>query len=137
MFSSDPVKSMREELTELGIQELTTPEQVSAALGQETATTLVVVNSVCGCAGGVARPAIAQALRHAKIPEKLYTVFAGQDHDATAKARSYFVGQEPSSPSFTLLKGGKVVSTIPRERIQGRSPDAVAKDLIAAFEANC
>lgn len=136
MFIGDPVRGMREELTSLGITELKTPEDVSRLLPGDD-TTLVVVNSVCGCAGGTARPAVAMALKNSKRPTRLFTVFAGQDREATAAAREHFVGQEPSSPSFTLLKGGKVVANIPREMIQGRSPEAVAKDLAAAFDAHC
>lgn len=136
MFIGDPVKGMREELTSLGITELRTAEDVAKALpGQDSI--LVVVNSVCGCAGGTARPAAALALKNAKRPAKLYTVFAGQDKEATAAAREFFAGYPPSSPSFTLLKGGKVVAMIPREMIQGRPPEAVAKDLAAAFDAHC
>ncbi|MDN4593967.1 BrxA/BrxB family bacilliredoxin [Polycladomyces subterraneus] len=133
------VQPMRDELTRLGIRELRTPEEVVEALEGEAknGTTLVVVNSVCGCAAGLARPAVAEALKHEKTPDHLYTVFAGQDREATAKAREYFGDYPPSSPSFAILKDGQIVHMIPREQIENRSLEEIAASLKAAFEKYC
>jgi putative YphP/YqiW family bacilliredoxin len=132
------IKPMREEVTRLGVQELKTVEDVDAALANPTGTTFVFVNSMCGCAAGGARPAIAKALASAgKKPEKMYTVFAGQELDATARVRSYFGEYQPSSPSAALLKDGEVVAFIHRHQIEGRGPDQIAADIVAAFEAHC
>ncbi|MFZ5624323.1 MAG: BrxA/BrxB family bacilliredoxin [Gemmatimonadota bacterium] len=131
------VQPMREELTRLGVKELTTVEEVDAALGPGEGTVLVVVNSVCGCAAGNARPAVAQALAHPVRPQQIFTVFAGQDIEATARARSYFADYAPSSPSMALLKDGEVVAFLHRHQIEGRSPQAIAADLIAAFDRFC
>jgi putative YphP/YqiW family bacilliredoxin len=131
------VAPMREELTRLGVEEMRTPEAVDARLKESGGTTLVVVNSVCGCAARNARPAVALALRHQRRPETLTTVFAGQDLDATARARSYFTGYPPSSPQIALLKGGDVVFMLERYQIEGRSADAIASDLTAAFDRYC
>jgi putative YphP/YqiW family bacilliredoxin len=134
MYDPRMVQPMREELTRIGFQELRTPADVDAALGKETAATLVVVNSVCGCAARNARPAATMALQHPKRPTHLVTVFAGQDADATARARSYFTGYAPSSPQMALLKDGKVVFMLERRNIEGRSANDIAADLVAAFE---
>jgi putative YphP/YqiW family bacilliredoxin len=132
------VLPMRQELTTAGFEELTTPEDVEKYMENATGTTLVVVNSVCGCAAGLARPAATQAvLNSKKKPDHLVTVFAGQDKEATAKMREYFEGIEPSSPSMALLKGNKVVHFIPRHDIEGMPMEAVMQNLLAAFEANC
>jgi putative YphP/YqiW family bacilliredoxin len=132
------IKPMREEVTRLGVQELKTVEDVDAALASPTGTTFVFVNSMCGCAAGGARPAIAKALATAgKKPEKMYTVFAGQELDATARVRSYLGEYQPSSPSAALLKDGEVVAFIHRHQIEGRGPDQIASDIVAAFEAHC
>jgi putative YphP/YqiW family bacilliredoxin len=132
------IKPMREEVTRLGVQELKTVEDVDAALANPTGTTFVFVNSMCGCAAGGARPAIAKALASAgKKPEKMYTVFAGQELDATARVRSYLGEYQPSSPSAALLKDGEVVAFIHRHQIEGRGPDQIASDIVAAFEAHC
>ncbi len=132
------IKPMREEVTRLGVQELRTVEDVDAALANPTGTTFVFVNSMCGCAAGGARPAIAKALAATgKKPEHLFTVFAGQELDATARVRSYLSEYQPSSPSAALLKDGEVVAFIHRHQIEGRSPDQIAGDLVAAFEAHC
>lgn len=132
------VQPMRDELTRIGFVELRTPADVDSVLGTERAPTLVVVNSICGCAAGVARPALALALRDARRrPARLTTVFAGQDIEATARARTYFAGYEPSSPSIALLSGGKIVWMLARKDIQGRAPGEVAGDVIAAFERLC
>lgn len=131
------VAPMREELTRLGITEMRTPEDVDAALKNARGTTLVVVNSICGCAARNARPAVAVALRNDKRPDTLTTVFAGQDVEATARARSYFTGYQPSSPQIALLRDGRLVYMLERSQIEGRSADAIAGDLVAAFEEHC
>jgi putative YphP/YqiW family bacilliredoxin len=138
-FMYDPrmVQPMREELTRIGFEELRTPEAVDQVLRAETAPTLVVVNSVCGCAARNARPAVALAIQHAKRPSRLLTVFAGQDADATARARSYFTGVAPSSPQMGLLKDGKLVYMLERRNIEGRAATDIAADLVAAFERYC
>ncbi|RUR99588.1 BrxA/BrxB family bacilliredoxin [Bacillus velezensis] len=132
------VVPMRRELTGAGFQELTTAEEVESFMEQAEGTTLVVVNSVCGCAAGLARPAATQAvLQHGKAPDHTVTVFAGQDKDATAKMREYFTGQEPSSPSMALLKGKEVVHFIPRHEIEGHDMEEIMKNLTDAFDAHC
>jgi putative YphP/YqiW family bacilliredoxin len=132
------VAPMREELTRLGVEEMRTPDEVDAKLKNATGTTLVVVNSICGCAARNARPAVALALRSgAKGPDALTTVFAGQDTEATARARSYFTGYPPSSPQIALLRDGRVVFMLERHQIEGRSADAIAEDLTEAFERYC
>ena len=131
------VSPMREEVTRLGVQELRTVAEVDAALGPGEGTVLVFVNSVCGCAAGMARPALTLALRHAVRPQHLYTVFAGQDTDAAARARSYFAEFQPSSPSIALLRDGEVVHFVHRYMIEGRGPDTIAADLVAAFDKYC
>lgn len=138
-FMYDPrmVQPMREELTRIGFEELRTPEEVDRVLGAEQATTLVVVNSVCGCAARNARPAAALALQHPKRPARLLTVFAGQDADATARARGYFTGVAPSSPQMGLLKDGKLVFMLERRNIEGRPAADIAADLVAAFDRFC
>ncbi|HEX6536140.1 MAG TPA: BrxA/BrxB family bacilliredoxin [Gemmatimonadaceae bacterium] len=131
------VTPMREELTRLGFEEMRTPDEVDARLEHADGTTLVVVNSICGCAARNARPAVALALRHAKVPAALTTVFAGQDVDATARARSYFTGYRPSSPQIALLRNGSVVFMLERHQIEGRSAEDIARDLVSAFDAHC
>src|SRR6202011_5120066 len=113
-------RPMREELTSIGFREMRTPEEVDLALKQEKGTVLVVVNSICGCAAGRARPAVAKALTHKVRPETLTTVFAGQDREATDRARSYFTGYAPSSPSIALMRDGKIVFMLERREIEGR-----------------
>ena len=137
MYDERLLTSMREELTRLGVDELRTAEAVDAALPDAAGTALVVVNSVCGCAARNARPAVAEALRHPVRPDRLYSVFAGQDTDATARARGYFTGYRPSSPSIALLKDGQLVHMIERHDIEGRSAQEIARDLTAAFERYC
>ncbi len=138
-FMYDPrvVQPMREELIRIGFEELRTPEAVDAALAAETAPTLVVVNSVCGCAARFARPATALALHHPKRPARLVTVFAGQDAAATARAREYFTGYAPSSPQIGLLKDGELVFMLERRNIEGRPAAEIAADLVAAFDRFC
>lgn len=132
------VKPMREELVQAGFKELTTEQDVEQYMDQAQGTTLVVINSVCGCAAGLARPAATQAvLRASKKPNELVTVFAGQDKEATAKMREYFEGYPPSSPSMALLKGNQVVHFIHRHEIEGNSMEAIMANLEAAFEENC
>ena len=131
------VRPMRDEVTRLGVQELRTVAEVDAALGPGEGTALVFVNSVCGCAAGAARPALSLALRHPVKPRHLYTVFAGQDTDAAARARSYFAEYQPSSPSVALLSDGEVVHFVHRHMIEGRGPETIAKDLVAAFDKYC
>jgi putative YphP/YqiW family bacilliredoxin len=131
------VQPMRQELTRLGFQELRTPEEVDVALTQSGASTLVVVNSVCGCAARNARPAAELALQHANRPARLLTVFAGQDADATARARSYFTGYAPSSPQMALFKDGRLVFMLERKNIEGRGARDIAVDLTTAFDRYC
>lgn len=134
---AEQFQHMRDELTALGVEELLTPEEVEAKLPGAQGTTLVVVNSVCGCAAGSARPAVAEALKHDKKPAQLYTVFAGQDREATAKAREYFTPYPPSSPSMALMKDGKLVYMIERHQIEGRTAEEIAGDLKTAFDQYC
>ncbi len=131
------VKPMREELTSIGVQELMSSQDVDAFMADKSGTALLVVNSVCGCAAGMARPGVRQALEQGRKPDRVATVFAGQDLEATARARSYFADIPPSSPSIALFKDGELVYFIPRHRIEGRSADALAGDLAAAFEEHC
>ena len=130
------IAPMREELARLGFEDLRTPEAVDAAVKQ-AGTTMVVVNSVCGCAAGKARPGIAMALRQGKRPDRLTTVFAGADVEATETARGHFAPYPPSSPSIALLKDGKVVYMMERRDIEGRTADMIAADLQKAFETHC
>ena len=131
------VAPMREEMTRMGAQELTTVPDVDAALGDQKGTMLVFVNSVCGCAAGNARPALRLALQHSVKPQQIVTVFAGQDAEAAERARSYFTGYPPSSPSIALLKDGQIVFMLERWQIEGRPADAIAEDLVSAFEEHC
>ena len=131
------IQQMRDEVKQVGARELRTPEEVDAALPQAKGTTLVVVNSTCGCAAGAARPALARALQHSAVPDSIVTVFAGQDKEATARAREYFEGQPPSSPSFAVMKDGKFVHMIHRYQIEGRNAEQVAATLVQAFERFC
>ncbi|HEV2495833.1 MAG TPA: BrxA/BrxB family bacilliredoxin [Terriglobia bacterium] len=137
MYPEEMVQPMREELTNIGFRELRTPQEVDAVLGGAQGTALVVVNSICGCAAGKARPAVAQALQHRLRPDVLLTVFAGQDAEATGRARSYFTGYEASSPSIALLRDGKLVYMLERRDIEGRDSFAIADDLTSAFDRFC
>jgi bacilliredoxin len=137
MYSEEVVRPMREELTRVGFREMRTPEEVDAVLGAARGTTLVVVNSICGCAAGKARPGVTLALRHASRPDLLATVFAGQDAEATARARSYFAEYPPSSPSVALLRDGKPVFVLERYQIEGRMAEQIAADLAKAFDQYC
>jgi bacilliredoxin len=131
------VAPMRAEVSRLGVKELTNAAEVDAALGDQKGSMLVFVNSVCGCAAGNARPALALALQHAVLPQQLVTVFAGQDLDAVARARQYFGEYQPSSPSMALLRDGEVVHFVHRHQIEGRSPKDIAANLTAAFDKFC
>lgn len=136
-YSEMLVRPMREELTSVGVTELRTAQDVDAFMADKSGTAMLVVNSVCGCAAGMARPGIRQALQHGKKPDRVATVFAGQDLEATARARSYFADIPPSSPSIAFLKEGELVYFLPRHRIEGRTADAVAGDLVTVFEEHC
>jgi len=132
------VRPMREELLAAGFDELRTAEDVDAFLQEEgDRTALLVINSVCGCAAGMARPGVRLALQEGPRPERLVTVFAGQDVEATARARAHFADVPPSSPSMALFKGAELVWFLPRHRIEGRDALAVAEDLRAAFAEHC
>jgi len=136
-YMKDMVQPMRDELTRLGIQELRTPEEVEASLPDAKGTALVVINSVCGCAAGQCRPGVAEALQHDITPDHLYTVFAGQDKEATAKAREYFAPYPPSSPSIALMKDGELVHFIERHQVEDRSAGEIAAELTSAFDRYC
>jgi putative YphP/YqiW family bacilliredoxin len=131
------VQPMREELTCLGFRELRTPEDVDDALAVKDETVLLVVNSVCGCAAGKARPGVAQALQHGIRPDRLTTVFAGMDLEATARAREFFEGYPPSSPQIALLKNGRLLHLMERKDIEGRDAPAIARDLASTFDTFC
>lgn len=136
LFMNDVVNQARKEIVAAGYTELKTSGDVEEALNKK-GTTLVMVNSVCGCAGGIARPAAAHSVHYDKRPEHLVTVFAGQDKEATAAARNYFTGYPPSSPSFALLKDGKLCTMIERHEIEGHDPMAVIQKLQNAFDQYC
>ncbi|MDB5103598.1 MAG: hypothetical protein JWP91_1287 [Fibrobacteres bacterium] len=137
MYDEGLVTPMREELTDLGIKETRTAADVDRFLKEPKGTTLVVVNSVCGCAASNARPAVSVAMKNPKLPENAITVFAGNDAEATARARSYFVGYQPSSPQIALLKDGEVVFMLERHNIAGRSADDIASEISEAFNQFC
>ena len=137
MYDERLVAPMRGELTRIGFRELRTADEVDATLKDAKGTTLVVVNSICGCAARNARPAVAMALRNTARPEHLATVFAGQDPEAAQRARDYFKGYPPSSPSIGLLKDGKLVFMLERWQIEGRPAPEIAQDLVGAFNQFC
>jgi putative YphP/YqiW family bacilliredoxin len=137
MYPEIMVVPMREELTRLGIEELRAAVDVDKALQNQSGTTMVVVNSICGCAAGRMRPAVRLALQNAAQPDKVVTVFAGQDKEATDRARSYFTGFPPSSPSIAILRGGQLVYMMQRSQIETRDAQAIAGDLRAAFDQHC
>ena len=137
MYDEMIVEPMRQELTRLGIQETRTAAEVDAVLGPKKGTVLVVVNSVCGCAAGNARPAVAMALENSNLPDKMITVFAGNDREATQRARDYFTGYRPSSPSIALIRDGEVVKMFERYQIEGRQAHDIAAELSAAFDQHC
>jgi putative YphP/YqiW family bacilliredoxin len=136
LFMNDIVRQARQEMETSGYSQLTTEEEVDQAF-TKPGTTLVMINSVCGCAGGIARPAAAHAIHYDKRPDQLVTVFAGQDKEATAKARSYFTGYPPSSPSFALLKDGKLLTMVERHEIEGHDPMSVVNKLQSYFDEYC
>jgi len=137
MYPEIMVIPMREELTRLGVEELRTPEEVDQALKNRPGTAMVIVNSICGCAAGRMRPAVRMALQNSVKPDKAYSVFAGQEKEATDRARSYFTGYPPSSPSIGILRDGQLVYLMPRSDIERREAPAIAADLKAAFERLC
>lgn len=131
------VQPMRDELVQAGVQELRSGSDVDTWMKQNKGTALLVINSVCGCAAGQARPGVRLALQHPKKPDRVATVFAGQDSEATQKARSYFSDVPPSSPSMALFKDGELVHFVPRHMIEDRSAQAVAQNLTGAFDQFC
>lgn len=131
------VQPMREDLTQIGFKEWLTPEDVEADMADAEGTALVVVNSICGCAAGKARPGVALALQNERVPDRLYTVFAGMELDATDRARGYFDPYPPSSPQIALFKDGKLVRMLERSDIEGRGPQEIAGDLTEAFDSHC
>jgi putative YphP/YqiW family bacilliredoxin len=136
-YSELLIKPMREDLTRLGVKETRRPEEVDEAVRSTPGTLMIVVNSVCGCAAGKARPGVAQALDHAVKPDNVITVFAGADIEATERARSYFKPYPPSSPSIGLLKNGELVYMMQRRDIEGRDADEIARELTKAFDQHC
>ncbi|MFD1094431.1 BrxA/BrxB family bacilliredoxin [Salegentibacter chungangensis] len=136
MYPADLVKPMREDLTSIGFEELHTVEDVEAAMKKE-GTTLVVVNSVCGCAAANARPGARISLQNSKTPDNLYTVFAGVDKEATDKARGFMVPFPPSSPSMALFKDGELVHMLERHHIEGRPAEMIAENLVGAYNEFC
>src|SRR3989442_10860807 len=136
-YPEELIKPMREDLTRFGVEETRTPEELDNIVRETKGTVMVVVNSVCGCAAGLARPAIGMALKHSTIPNRVVTVFAGADIEATDRARGYFKGYFPSSPAVGILQDGKIVFMLERHQIEGRDPQAIAKDLTDAFERVC
>jgi bacilliredoxin len=131
------IRPMREDLTRLGFEEWRTPEAVDAAIPGSKGSLMVVVNSICGCAAGKARPGIALALENSVKPDKMATVFAGADIEATERARSYFTGYGPSSPSIALLRDGQLVYMLERFQIEGRNATEIAAELKQAFDQHC
>ena len=137
MYPEIMVIPMREELTRLGIRELRTAADVDRELASQQGTAMVVVNSICGCAAGRMRPAVRMALQHAARPERLYTVFAGQDAEATQRARTYFTGKRPSSPSIAIMRDGQLVHMLERSDIEHRDSTDIAGELKRVFDQHC
>jgi putative YphP/YqiW family bacilliredoxin len=136
MYPEPMIAPFREELTRFGVEETRTAADVDKAV-QSNGTVMVVVNSVCGCAAGKMRPAVGRAMQHANLPDRSVTVFAGQDREATEKARSYFTGYQPSSPSIAIMRDGKLVYMMERYQIESRDAGSIAQDLTAAFDKFC
>jgi putative YphP/YqiW family bacilliredoxin len=136
-YSELLIKGMREDLTNLGIREARRPEQVEEAVSKSSGTLMIVVNSVCGCAAGKARPGVAQALKHQIVPDQMITVFAGADVEATERAREYMKPYPPSSPSIALFRDGKLVYMMERRHIEGRDANQIASELTTAFDTHC
>ncbi len=137
MYPEILIIPMREELTKAGAKELRTAADVDAALADKNGTALVVVNSVCGCAAGKMRPGVRRALQNAVRPDRVYTVFAGQDKDATERARQHFGAVPPSSPSLALFRNGALMHFVPRSEIESRTAEDIAQQLSSAFEQYC
>jgi putative YphP/YqiW family bacilliredoxin len=137
MYPEIMVVPMREELTKLGVEELRTAEQVDREIANRPGTAMVVVNSICGCAAGRMRPAVRAALQNPNRPEKVFSVFAGQDREATDRARSYFTGYQPSSPSIALLRDGKLIHMLQRSDIEHRESLDIATELKRVFDQYC
>ena len=137
MYPEFFIAPMREELTRFGVKELRTAQDVDDAVTGQSGTLMLVVNSVCGCAAGKARPGVALALQHGTTPEVVATVFAGGDVEATERARGYFTGYPPSSPAIALLRDGKLIYMMERHQIENREADVIARELTAAFDKHC
>jgi len=137
MYPEQLVAPMRAELVDAGVKELKTADEVTEVLSQPAGTVLLIVNSVCGCAAGTARPGARLALKHSKQPDKVVTVFAGMEKEAVNKARQFMLPYPPSSPSMALFKDGKLVHMIERHLIEGRSAEMIADNLIGAFDSYC
>ena len=137
MYPQEIVIPCREELTAIGVEELKTPEEVEAVLSRQKGTVMLVVNSVCGCAAGSARPGVRLSLQHSIVPDRVATVFAGVDAEATARARTYMEGFPPSSPSVAIFKNGDLVYLMERHMIEGRGPEDIARELKGAFDRHC
>ena len=137
MYPEEICTPMRLDLTEAGFEEMRNAQEVDAILSEKSGSVLVMINSVCGCAAGNARPAVKMAAKHSKVPNKLTTVFAGQDKEAVAKVRDYCLPYPPSSPSIALFKDGELVHFIERHHIEGRPAEMIAENLIQAFDENC
>jgi putative YphP/YqiW family bacilliredoxin len=137
LYPPEITEPCRQDLTTAGFTELKTTSDVDMAIKNAPGTTLVVVNSVCGCAAGMARPGVKLAVQHEKVPDRIATVFAGVDREATDRARSYMPGIPPSSPSIALFKDGKLVYMMERWQIEGRGPQDIAYDLVEAFDQFC
>lgn len=136
-YSEIMIRPMREDLTRIGVEELRTVGAVDSAVQNTQGTLMIVVNSICGCAAGKARPGVVLALRHDIKPDRVATVFAGADLEATERARGYFKGYAPSSPSIGILKDGQLVYMMERYQIEGRSPEEIAAELTRAFDQFC
>jgi putative YphP/YqiW family bacilliredoxin len=137
LYPPEITEPCRQDLTTAGFTELKSPSDVDMALRDAPGTTLIVVNSVCGCAAGMARPGVKLAVQHEKVPDRIATVFAGVDKEATDRARSYMPGYPASSPSIALFKDGKLVYLMERWQIEGRGPQDIAFDLVEAFDQFC
>ncbi len=137
MYPEEIVAPCRKELTDIGVEEFKTAEDVDVAMTGQNGTMLIVVNSVCGCAAGSARPAVRMALEHSTLPDRVATVFAGVDTDATAKVRSYMTGYQPSSPAVALFKDGELVHMLERHMIEAHDPSDIAEGLKSAFDKHC
>ncbi len=136
MYNEVFLKPMREELTRHGIEELRTAEEVDRVMSENNGTMMVVINSVCGCAAGNARPAVSLAVQHSTLPDRMVTVFAGQDKEATQQMRSYIKDYPPSSPSIVFFKNGELVDMIERWQIESRNAEQVADHIKQIFDTH-